>query len=115
MVGLSLSLRAEAAAFGVRVSAACPGFIHTPLFYNLEMHTGIDREHALASIMHIAMPPERCAKAILDGVARNRRIIVVTTHAKVLYWIQRSFPWLGEMLARLAVRRMRKKFGGGTG
>jgi len=113
VVGLSLSLRAEAAALGVRVSAACPGFIHTPLFYNLEMHTDIDREHALASIMPIAMSPERCAKAILDGVARNRGLIVVTAHAKLLYWIQRISPWLGEKLAELAVKRMRKRFGAG--
>jgi NAD(P)-dependent dehydrogenase (short-subunit alcohol dehydrogenase family) len=112
VVGLSLSLRAEAAAFGVRVSAICPGFIRTPLFYNLEMHTDIDRERALASIMHIAMSPERCAKAILDGVARNRGLILVTAHAKVLWWIQRVSPWLGEKLAELAVKRMRKRFGG---
>ncbi len=115
VVGLSLSLRAEAAALGVRVSAVCPGFIHTPLFYNLEMHTDIDREHALASIMHIAMSPERCAQTILNGVERNRGIIVVTAHAKVLYWIQRISPWLGEKLAEFAVKRMRKKFGGGKG
>jgi NAD(P)-dependent dehydrogenase (short-subunit alcohol dehydrogenase family) len=113
VVGLSLSLRAEAAALGVRVSAVCPGFIHTPLFYNLEMHTDIDREDALAAIMPIAMSPERCAKKILNGVARNRGLIVVTAHAKALWWIQRLSPWLGEMLARLAVRRMRKKFGRG--
>jgi NAD(P)-dependent dehydrogenase (short-subunit alcohol dehydrogenase family) len=115
VVGLSLSLRAEAAALGVRVSAVCPGFIQTPLFYNLEMHTDIDREHALASIMHIAMSPERCAKAILNGVARNRGLIVVTAHAKLLYWIQRISPWLGEKLAEFAVKRMRKRFGGGKG
>jgi NAD(P)-dependent dehydrogenase (short-subunit alcohol dehydrogenase family) len=113
VVGLSLSLRAEAAALGVRVSAVCPGFIRTPLFYNLEMHTDIDRERALASIMHIAMSPERCAKTILNGVERNRGLIVVTAHAKVLWWIQRISPWIGEKLSELAAKRMRKRFGGG--
>lgn len=115
VVGLSLSLRAEGAVFGVRVSAVCPGFIHTPLFYNLEMHTDIDRERALALIMHIAMSPERCAKTILDGVARNRGLIVATAHAKLLYWVQRMSPWLAEKLSEFAVKRMRKRFGGGAG
>jgi NAD(P)-dependent dehydrogenase (short-subunit alcohol dehydrogenase family) len=113
VVGLSLSLRAEAAALGVRVSAICPGFIHTPLFYNLEMHTDIDREHALASIMYIAMSPERCAETVLDGVARNRGLIVVTAHAKLLWWIQRISPWFAEKLSEFAVKRMRKRLGGG--
>jgi len=31
VVGLSLSLRAEAAAYGVKVTAVCPGFVDTPI------------------------------------------------------------------------------------
>ncbi len=32
VVGLSTSLRAEAAGYGVKVSAVCPGFVRTPIF-----------------------------------------------------------------------------------
>ena len=35
VVGLSTSLRAEGAAWGVNVSVVCPGIIQTPLIHNL--------------------------------------------------------------------------------
>jgi NAD(P)-dependent dehydrogenase (short-subunit alcohol dehydrogenase family) len=115
VVGLTLSLRAEAAALGVRVSVVCPGFIQTPLFYSLGMNADIDREQMLAPLKRVSMAPERCAEKILDGVERNRGIIVVTAHAKLMWWIQRMSPWLAEKVSEFAVARMRKRLGGGGG
>jgi NAD(P)-dependent dehydrogenase (short-subunit alcohol dehydrogenase family) len=93
VVGLSKSLRIEAAAFGVRVSVVCPGFIDTPIIHNSEIKPGLERSKILAMIPK-PMAPERCARAILRGVARNRAVIVVTGHGKLLYWLERACPSL---------------------
>jgi NAD(P)-dependent dehydrogenase (short-subunit alcohol dehydrogenase family) len=108
VVGLSVSLRAEARALGVRVSCACPGFIETPIIQNAKL-TNFDREKATAEVMALANTPESCARAILAGVRRDKAVIVVTRHGKVLSWLQRHAPWLMRMIARSAAKRLRER------
>lgn len=45
VVGLSNALRAEAAHYGVKVGAVCPGFIRTPIYESCEL-IGLGREKA---------------------------------------------------------------------
>jgi hypothetical protein len=54
------------------------------------------------------MPPERCARIILDGVARNRSTIVVTGHAKLLWALERISPDAAIWLSSQVVARVRK-------
>ena len=107
VVGLSISLREEAHAFGVRVSAVCPGFIKTAIMENAPM-TNMDREQANAQALPIASSSEACARAVLRGVRRNKAVIVVTGHAKFLQWLYRWAPWLARMLARSGAKRLRR-------
>src|ERR1700722_15989680 len=98
VVGLSTSLRAEAARYGVRVSVVCPGVIDTPLLDRPnpsdlprvgEFESGRDLlERALGK----AYPPELLARDVLAGVARNRPIIVAPHHARRTWFLARSAP-----------------------
>jgi len=105
IVGLSHSLRAEAADLGVKVSVVCPGFIDTPILRTLKV-VKLDREKLLAEIPK-TMPADECAREILRGVERNKATIAPTTSAKVLWRLYRYAPWLVNLMSRPLVKRMR--------
>jgi NAD(P)-dependent dehydrogenase (short-subunit alcohol dehydrogenase family) len=93
VVGLSTSLRGEAARRGVRVSVVCPGFIDTPLLTTSPL-LNIDREAALKFMKFRLTSVEECARALLRGVSRNRGIIVITPVARMGWVLYRYAPRL---------------------
>lgn len=90
LVGLSTSLRLEAADLGVKVSVVCPGHVHA--------RTG--HEPGLIGA-------DRAAQTILRGVAQNRGIIVFPLHARILWTLYRLCPQLLFPLGRKMVRDFR--------
>lgn len=105
IMGLSHTLRAEAADLGVKVSVVCPGKIETPI-YETSKIVGADREKVLAMFPK-GITPEKCASIILRGVECNRATIVVTSLAKFLWLLQRINPSLTIGMAKRLVRKMR--------
>lgn len=104
VVGLSTSLRAEAAVYGVKVSAVCPGFIRTAILDSKEV--GLPKERkSKARAKQMAMAPETCAAQVLAGVAQNKAIIPITGHAKLMWALMRYFP----ALMHAGSRRMAEK------
>jgi len=109
VVGLSVSLRAEAARHGVRVSALCPGVVRTPLVQNLkvlEEESYLKRDDLVAMLPFKFITPEACATAALRGVERNKALIVVTPHANLLWRAWRLAPSAVLAASTLAARRI---------
>jgi NAD(P)-dependent dehydrogenase (short-subunit alcohol dehydrogenase family) len=110
VVGLSLSLRAEAAALGVKVSALCPAFIETGIFAASHIPR-TDKDAAVKSLLLFKpMPLEAAVRKILRGVERNRALIVFPFYAHVLWWMQRVNasalqPLMRGLMARLRALR----------
>jgi short-subunit dehydrogenase len=103
VVGLSLSLRAEAKARGVRVSAVCPGVIDTPILDGegppdlpRTRLAGRGREMFMHSNRGPAYPPERLAQDVLRGVERNQAIIAAPARARTVWLLNRIAPRLVE-------------------
>jgi NAD(P)-dependent dehydrogenase (short-subunit alcohol dehydrogenase family) len=103
VVGLSVSLRIEARAHGIRVSAVCPGVIDTPILdaegppdLPKTRLAGRGREMFMHSNRGPAYPSERLADDVLRGVERNRAIIVSPRRAQVAWLANRVAPWLVE-------------------
>lgn len=98
VVGLSRSLRIEAAEYGVRVSAICPGFVDTPIYQNAEL-VGIGVSDLLRTIPFKLIPTDRAVRIILRGVARNQALIVFPFYARLMWWLCRyAYPlvrWIG--------------------
>jgi len=92
VVGLSLSLRAEGRAFGVKVSVVCPGFVKTEIMHSVEV-VGARREVYLKR-MPPMMDVEKAVGVILRGVRRNRGIIPVGLDAWSLWLGYRIWPAL---------------------
>jgi NADP-dependent 3-hydroxy acid dehydrogenase YdfG len=76
VVGLSTSLRSEAADLGVNVSVVCPGPMSTP-FWDAPT-VGYDQDKLMKTFaFRDQADPIECAAATLDAVARNQALIEV--------------------------------------
>ncbi len=111
VVGLSRALRAEAKAHGVNVSVLCPGFVDTALVDNAKV-IGFDRGKLVSKNPFKFLSADACAAVALKGVARNKQDIVVTTHGKNLYRLQRFLPGLVERIGSRQMDKSRKTMRG---
>lgn len=100
VVGLSHSLRAEAAAHGVKVNVVCPGIIETPMRENLSIKS--PNAKAILEQIPKGMNVQKCVRQMLDGVAKDHSTIVITPMAKALWSVNRLHPdlsiWLGSKI-----------------
>jgi len=117
VVGLSTSLRAEAASQGVRVSVVCPGVIRTPILDDGgkfgKMLVDLPPEEMRRMWEKLKpMPPNLFAEKVLNAVAKNKAIIIVPSWWKLFWWINRLSPALGIFLAQKQYQKMRKEFEG---
>ena len=114
VVGLSNSLRAEAALTGIQVSVLCPGVIRTPILgggkYG-KIVIDISPEQ-LSDFLEKFRPmsPNLFAKKVLKSVAKNKAIIIVPSWWKLLWWINRLSPSFGIFLAQKHFQYRQKKF-----
>ena len=107
VVGLSTSLRAEAAALGVRVSVVCPGYVRTPIVERAKtIHMSMD--DLVRYYPGPGLAPESAARAILRGVARNRAVIPVTSFAHVYWRLHRLLPGVGDPVWAAILQRVRR-------
>lgn len=116
VVGLSLSLRAEAALLGIRVSVLCPGAIRTPILYGGGKYGKMLRDIPQEKIHQMwerlrPMAPDDFAKKVIDSVAKNKPIIVEPSWYRRLWWINRLSPSLGIALAQRSFQKRVKELG----
>lgn len=97
LVAMSAALRAEGARYGVKVVAACPGFVDTPLLTEL-VPTAPEQPQKLPDG---TLTPAACAAAILRGLDRDRAVITMGWQTKVYWLFYRLFPeWLIQILGQ---------------
>jgi NAD(P)-dependent dehydrogenase (short-subunit alcohol dehydrogenase family) len=109
LVGLALSLRLEGIDLGVKVSCVCPGFVRTNVYRNAEvagmtLPADIPREQVAGAPAKM-MDPARAAQVILDGVARNKAMIVFPASIRWGRRLDRLVPGLSN---RILLRQMRE-------
>ncbi|GAA3067065.1 SDR family NAD(P)-dependent oxidoreductase [Streptosporangium carneum] len=110
VVGLSLALRAEAAAHGVKVSALCPGFTDTPLLDHAnpglpQTATGATARRSATRIQGGLYPVDALADDVMRGLARDRALIVAPASGRIAWRVARLSPALAVRLASLTARR----------
>jgi len=100
IVGLSNSLRVEAAMLGVRVSVLCPGFVRTAIledggkFGRSLIDLSPDQKQRLLESYEEfkPLPPNVFAAKALDLIAKNRAIIILPSRLKIIWLFCRLFP-----------------------
>jgi NAD(P)-dependent dehydrogenase (short-subunit alcohol dehydrogenase family) len=102
IVGLSKSLRAEAAPAGIRISVVCPGLVDTAILRGGRFGRLLQPIPDDFSLWGPVRPidPARFARRVLPQIARNKAIIVVPGWWKVFWWLDRASPTLGMRLAQ---------------
>jgi NAD(P)-dependent dehydrogenase (short-subunit alcohol dehydrogenase family) len=110
VVGLSLSLRIEAALHGIRISVVCPGVVRTPILqmdkYN-KMLNNIPREQLFHFWERLRpVDPQIFTRKVLKQIGRNRAIIIVPSWWKIFWWIYRLLPSAGLYMGQLSFVRM---------
>lgn len=113
VVGLSNSLRCEAAAYNVRVSVVCPGFLRTPILEGGAFGRMVQPIPSLMAdrLWKRLRPAEAsaCAAHTLRCVRRNRAIIVYPFRWRLLWWLNRFSPSLGRFACRKAYESYRRQ------
>src|SRR5215472_12278939 len=109
VVGLSLSLRAEGASRGVKVSAVCPGFVDTPIFGRVnpdlpQTEAGANAA-ALARQLGKFYQADALAQDVLRGVERNKALIVAPRSARIAWRMARYAPGVTMRSIISGVRR----------
>lgn len=116
VVGLSVSLRAQAARYGVRVSALCPGFIETPILEGGKygrVKPKVVEKLKKRPLPLMALAPQALVKKVLPQIEKNKSLIVEPLQMKILWWLYRLSPsfvlWLVARLWRLISKKMNLK------
>jgi len=104
VVGLSNALRVEGSLHGVKVSVVCQGMVKTPLYLTTRT-VKLDRDKIIDTLP-AAMPPEKCARFIMDGVEKNRAIILISPVTKFFWILQRLSPELVRKIFKMMFQRV---------
>lgn len=113
IVGLGLSLRAEAAGHGVGVTVVCPAAVDTAILDKGELD-GFDGRHYYLDGQGVRAPldPDRLAEAVLRGVARDRALVVEPARARATWRLQRLAPAFMDRMMTRYVRAERRRAAG---
>ena len=108
VVGLSRSLRIEAAVYGVNVSVVLPGLVDTGFFDTAKTVGDYDYEKEMRELPIRPISSRRAAEAVLAGVRNNRELIAFPASNRLILWLFRHFPRLmTPLLERATIRSLR--------
>ncbi|MFZ5985534.1 MAG: SDR family NAD(P)-dependent oxidoreductase [Bacillota bacterium] len=94
VTGFTLSLRAEANLYGIKVNALCPGFIETPIHDKTEkVSEYLKKEQNQRNKKHFPTA-NKCIGTMMRGIEKNKAIIVVPRLHKAFWILYRVFPSL---------------------
>jgi NAD(P)-dependent dehydrogenase (short-subunit alcohol dehydrogenase family) len=96
VVGLSETLRAEAALHGIGISTLCPGIVDTPITRSAKLCSPTERsttqelqERLVRIYGRRAYTPDRVAAAVVKAVERNKGVVPVCPETYAGDWLHR--------------------------
>jgi short-subunit dehydrogenase len=103
LVGLSQSLRLEYGPRGLGITALCPGLVKTHLV------TAAREQNRLGGRLNLdtklAVSPDLVARRAVKAIRRNEGLVVVSMHARGLWFLHRCFPRLLDRWQHFKRRR----------
>lgn len=107
LVGFTETLQHEMKPLGIAVTLVCPGNTRTPITGHIRVR-GYDRDKLIRMSFDRMprMPAERAAGLILEGIKREKGMLILTPLAHILYGMKRTAPWLLRSLMTGPVLRV---------
>jgi short-subunit dehydrogenase len=93
LVGLSLALRAEYNGRGLGVTALCPGLVKTNLFERARRDGMLTSK--IPNADRLATTSEHVARCAIQGIRRNRRIVLITWSGRLYCW---TYRWAASLI-----------------
>ena len=103
MMGFSETLRMELRQYGIRVSVLCPPDTDTP-GYELENRTKPPETWAIGQTAKL-VEPEVVARALLEGIRKERYLIMANAEGWLIYLAKRYTPFVLDWVLNRAVRK----------
>jgi NAD(P)-dependent dehydrogenase (short-subunit alcohol dehydrogenase family) len=113
--GLTRSVMAEGAAYGIHFTTICPGYITTNLFEAGSFAGSMHKDHVVDRIPFRFIDVETAVQRTLAAVAARKPIAVFPFYARVLWWMERLSPRLMDLVLRTVLNQQRRRFGSVTG
>lgn len=105
LIGFTEALRAEFGRRGIGVTALCPGAVRTNLYRSAA--SGKKDRAVPEPPAWTAASAERVAAIAVRAIQKNRRFVLVTPLAHLLYNTKRFAPWFLDWLNHVQRRRKR--------
>jgi 3-dehydrosphinganine reductase len=109
VVGFSEALRSELRPYGVKVSVLCPPDVDTPMFENENKAKPLETMRISEGAK--LMQPDDVARAAVEGMERNKFLIIPNFEGKAFVIANRLFPALLDKLLDRTVDKVRKERG----
>lgn len=111
--GLTASLAAEAADFGVELQVVCLGFVESEMLHKADMRRGsADTVHEL--LPYKPQPVGIAARNVADGIERHQPFIFTPGYARLFWLLNRFYPKLLVRGARQTMTRYRELIAQGS-
>jgi len=107
VVGMSEVLRSEVARLGIGVTCVCPGIVKTPIAEAIKTR-GLKEIDLSKVLRYWGQKPQKTAENILHGIRKNKRLLLPTIDAKIVWFLKRFFPGLSAALGLLAARNFER-------
>jgi len=110
VLGMSEVLKIDMKKHNIGITVVCPGAVNTAMVQSTEI-MGLDREEGevkryIDRFQKHAISPEDVADMIVEGVRKNRFLVITSFDIKLLYFLKKFFP----PAYRLALGYMSKEF-----
>lgn len=106
LIGFTESLRAEYGRRGVGVTAICPGPVLTKLYQSAQ--SGRTDKAVPSPPRWMCTTPERVAAITLKAIRRDRRQVLITPTAHMLFQLKRFVPGLIDFVNRFSRKGRRR-------
>jgi short-subunit dehydrogenase len=112
LVGFTEAMRAEYGRRGLGVTALCPGPVRTKLYTSAM--SGKPGKAVPTPPAWICTTEERVAAAAVQAILHNKRMVLLTPLAHVLYSLKRFAPWFLDFLNHIGRKRKKLSSSGGS-
>lgn len=92
VIALSESLRIELAHRNIGVTVACPAFFQTNLVDSMQESTDAVKQQVQKWMTASKIDASDVALDIIQGIERNKFLVISHDYARRIYWLKRFFP-----------------------